>query len=238
MGRAATGVLVAIPWAGTCPHRIAALAWVLKRWRAAGHDPALGRLPDGQPWVKARAVASVIEPRTEPVVVVADADVWSPGVGEAIERVRNGAPWATPHGCLHRKAPHGRLHRLSPAATSDVLAGAEPHVGMALAEGGRPYPGRTGGGIVVLRRDVWEDCPLDPRFQGWGQEDEAWAMALTVLHGPPVKGEHPMWHLWHPPQERMNRGIGSTESLDLYKRYAAARTPEQMRALVEEVRRC
>lgn len=233
-------VQVAVPWYGRDPHREAALGWVARKWGEAGYAPTLGipsTDPDA-PWCKALAVRNAIGDSKSPIVVVADADVFSDGIHEAIARVRAGAPWAI---------PHHLLYRLSPKSTEAVLAGAEPYVGMELdpdePTARRPgrlnegYPGRPGGGIVVLRRDVYDDCPLDPRFIGWGHEDDAWALALNRLHGGPCRLGAPMWHLWHPPQQRLSRGFGSAESELLFRRYANARkNPDRMRALIDEGR--
>lgn len=226
-------VLVAVPWAETAPERRDALQWVAGRWAQLGVALRLGLGQTVGEWCKAQGVANAIAGQPGDILVVSDADVWSPGVAEAIERVRSGAAWAV---------PHHKLHRLSREATADVLAGAEPHEEMLLDPfrenmPGFAYTGLVGGGLVVLHRDVCEACPLDPRFVGWGQEDEAWGLALTCLYGPPVRLMHPLWHLWHPPQERKTRGVGSDAGMALYKRYARAkRRPEQMRALIEEGR--
>lgn len=224
---ARTGVHVVIPYRDGCPYREAARGWVLGRWAALGLSIRLG-LHTAGPWCKASAIRNGIRDTTADVLVIADADVWCDGIAEAIELVEAGAPWVI---------PHDRLHRLSQSATAAVLAGKRPHERMPLAEGTRPYSGRPGGGLVVIRREVYDDCPLDPRFKGWGQEDEAWALALTCLHGRPVRLGHRLWHLWHPPQERQNRGIGNEQSFALYKRYSrAARNPDAMRALIREAR--
>lgn len=226
-------LLVAVPWASWCEHRQAALAWVARQWAAIGHVGIRLGKPNTDTWCKAEAVANAIADQPGDILVVADADVWSDGVVEAIQRVRDGAPWVI---------PHHRVHRLTPEATRDVLAGRPPNVGMLLdpfTEGlpGIAYTGVMGGGIVVLRRELYEACPLDPRFVGWGQEDEAFGLALRCLYGPPVRLSAPLWHLWHPPQPRLNRGTGSEAGLALYKRYARAkRRPEQMRALIDEGR--
>src|SRR5690606_37809457 len=79
--------------------------------------------------------------------------------------------------------PHRLVYRLSEAATSGVLAGLAPSPGMRLVQA--PYVGYAGGGITVLPRSTYDQVPLDPRFRGWGQEDESWAHALTVLAGDP-----------------------------------------------------
>lgn len=225
-------VHVAVPWAGDCPHRTAALHWVARQWGDAGHRVTLG-IPNGDTWVKADAVRNAIGDSTAPILVVADADVWTDGVPEAIDRVRAGAAWAV---------PHLKVHRFTQAATAEILDGRSPDPALPIEpfnEGGAPiaYGGVMGGGIVVLRRDVYDACPLDPRFEGWGQEDEAWGKALRCLYGPPARLKHPLWHLWHPPQQRQSRGVGSDAGAALYRRYAKAfGRPDQMRALIDEAR--
>lgn len=229
-------VLVAIPWSGWDPHRQAALAWVAHQWGTAGYQPTLG-IPDGDTWCKAEAVRNAIADQPGDILVIADADVHCEGVQDAIDAVRRGAPWAR---------PHRLVWRLSQASTAAVLAGAEPRQGMELdpdePTATRPgrrnegYGGVDGGGIVVVRRDIYEDCPLDPRFRGWGHEDVSWARALTVLHGGPTRFGHDLWHLWHPPQPRLSRGFGSGESALLQDTYSRARSPEAMRRLIDQAK--
>lgn len=216
-------VSVIIPWAPDvgCRHREAALAWTASKWVATGHEVVVGE--HAGPWCKAAAVADGLARATGDVLVVADADVWTTGWQAAIDQVVSGVPWAM---------PHGKVHRLTHAATQAVLDGHEPTQGMNLTQ--TPYQGWPGGGMVVLRRDVYAQAPLDPRFVGWSGEDESWAHALRTLAGPGWRGTAPLWHLWHPPQERMSRRWGSPEARELAARYVRARTFETMRALVDE----
>lgn len=216
-------VSVIIPWSTTasCRHRDAALAWTVSQWEATGCEVVVGE--HAGPWCKAAAVADGLVRAGGGILVVADADCWSPGWEAAVDTVADGAPWAM---------PHGPVHRLTHAATQGVLDGEDPARGMDLAQA--RYEGWPGGGMVVVRRDVYEQVPLDPRFVGWSGEDESWAAALTVLHGRGWRGRAPLWHLWHPPQERMSRRWGSVGARRLASRYRCARTPEAMRALLDE----
>lgn len=186
----------------------------------------LGHHTDG-PWCKALAIRDALDQTEADVLVIADADVWTDGLADAVRVVREGAAWAV---------PHRGVHRLTEAATALYGAGA----GLAeLAVEERPYLGFEGGGITVLHRAVYEDCPLDPRFTGWGGEDEAWGFALRILHGPPWRptGHVPLIHLWHPPQERATRAFGNLAGRELRKRYVRADSnPVTMRALVEEAK--
>lgn len=223
---------VLIPWAATDEWRTRALAHVTAWWRSLGYDPVLGR-HDG-PWRKALAVADALARTDADVLVVADADVFVPGVERAIALVEQGAPYAI---------PHVRVHRLTERATTQLYE-TGTHDGE--MEKGCPYVGVVGGGMVVLRRDVYEDCPLDASYAGWGREDEAFGLALEVLHGPPERLDNPLWHLWHPAPPRLNRRDPlRPESQERYLCYLRAHRrwskglpdgAEAMRALVDEAR--
>lgn len=218
-------VAVVVAWRGGCPYRERALAWVRARYaeRHPQWELVVAEAPPG-PWVKAEAVMPAIGRTAADIVVIADADVWCDGLGEAVSAVREGAVWAI---------PHRTVRRLTEGAVTALLAGTEPPQAD-VAE--RPYPGVAGGGYVIAHREVLLSVPLDPRFVGWGQEDEAWATALTCLAGPPWRGEADLIHLWHPPQERLTRRRGSPEGWQLRRRYVRAKhDPSAMRALLNEI---
>jgi hypothetical protein len=218
-----------IPWRGGCPNRTSALGWVMSRYMRERPEWSvyIASFEEGE-WCKARAVMPAVEAAADDaIVVLADADVWCDGLREAVDAVAGGAPWAI---------PHSHVYRLSPSGTAAVLAG-ESWESQPLVQ--RPYRGVEGGGIVVARRETLLEAPLDERFCGWGQEDTAHAHALTTLVGHPWRGQAPLVHLWHPPQQRESRQRGSARGWALYKRYVAARRdPTRMRALIEEGRAC
>lgn len=216
---------ILIPWRDTgCPHRQRAFEYVTARYRTEGYDVAVGVHEEG-PWRKAEAVVAALDATDAEVLVIADADVWCDGLPQAITRVQEGAPWG---------APHKGVFRLTEASTDAFLAEASLE-GLRLAE--RAYSGVEGGGIVVLRRAVYEACPIDARYTGWGGEDEAFGWALWTLFGRPWRGKAQLAHLWHPPAERMTRARGSVENDALRKRYARAlHKPDEMKSLIEEGR--
>jgi len=228
-------VAVVVPYGGDCPHRAANLDWVLGMFaeHAPGWRIVVARAPEG-PWCKARAVhAGIAEAGPVDVVVVHDADVWSAGTPLAAALAADGR---------HRWAmPHRTVRRLGEAPTAAVRDGGKR---LAHAFWEAEHAGYRGGGIVALRRGVWDEAPMDPRFVGWGHEDESWARALSTLvgdHGAP-KADLPCWHLWHPPAERRSRGVGSVEAFELRNRYIAARLEARhgneapMRELADEAR--
>jgi hypothetical protein len=228
-GRMVMATAVLIPWrTSSCPHRKRAFAWVLARLAVHGWPVIVGRHDDG-PWCKAAAVADALDQTAADVLVLHDADVWSDGLAGAVRTVQAGAAWAM---------AHRSVHRLSEAATERLIAGEDPS-GLDLSE--RAYRGVAGGGTTVVCRYAYERCPLDPRFVGWGSEDEAWGWALTALYEPPWRpaGHAPLTHLWHPEPQRATRARGSLANWDLRKRYARAQhDPAAMRALIEEAKTC
>lgn len=228
------------PWQQGCPHRDAAARWVFGQW--VTHLPDIGVAwtgwPAGGTWSKGEHLARLVEGRwvctdtPGEVLVVSDVDVWvaPDALRAAVAAVEQGAGWAV---------PHRDVHRLTQGATAEVLADSTGRVLDDLTVfdlDQPPYPGHPGGGIVILTREAARAVPLDPRFVGWGQEDDSWALALTAVLGPPWRGAAPLAHLWHPPQDRMTRRHGNPAGLALYRRYQAAQHhPDAMRALLSEI---
>lgn len=219
-------VAVVVPFRGGCPYREAAWAHVrhLYEERHPDWEVVEAPAPDG-PWCKGAAVNRAVAGSGAEIVVLADADVWVDGLAEGIVAVEGGAPWAV---------PHLQVHRLDELGSRAVLEG-EPCQGQPVVQ--KPYQGVWGGGFVVAPRTVLEAVPIDERFVGWGQEDECHAVALSTLVGAAWRGSADLWHLWHPPQERMTRRRGSKANWELRCRYMKARNnPAVMAALVEEGR--
>lgn len=220
-------VSVVVPWRADGGHRDRAWTWVQARWTEL-HPTwqiVVGEPPDG-PWCKAAAVADALTKADGSILVVADADVWCDATRAAVEAVHRSVQWAI---------PHGKVYRLTEDATNGVLAG-EARPAPAAGLDRTPYVGVEGGGLVVLHRDTYRQTPLDRRFVGWGQEDESWGLALRTVVGPPWRGVAPLWHLWHPPQPRLNQHVGSQPGRALHVRYqcAARDGVDAMRALLAE----
>lgn len=204
-----------------CPYRQAAWQYVQRWWEREHPDwPLVTGTCDEGPWSKGAAIADALAKTTEPIVIVADADVWCDDIKLAVDRIGTGVrAWVI---------PHRRVHRLDPDATTAVIAGSE--AGGPLTQ--PPYVGIAGGGMTVLTRELLEAAPVDPRFVGWGQEDSAAAIAWTALGGRPWRGTADLWHLYHPPQRRRSRSEGSEESMVLLQRYRLARGSRRLLTLL------
>lgn len=223
-------VSILIPYGNETSWRKCALEHVEGWYEDTLEDAEILLGPGGEPWCKARAVAHALAGSTAPVVVIADADCIAPGITQAVRAVQQGAAWAM---------PHLKVYRMSQTATREIFRGAPPGslTGQNRWLDQSPYKGYEGGGITVLRRDVYLQCPLDPAFRGWGQEDEAWALALNALHGPPWRAQGPLYHLWHEKPARVSRYAGSEESVARLAQYKEAQIHGSWDELLEDSRR-
>lgn len=202
--------------------------WLVRRRLGAIGWPVLVGLADADAWSKGLAVAHAREQAGgADVVIVHDSDVVVnvEALRAAVRAVAGGdAEWAV---------PHETVYRLDKATTSLFTARGElPHV-RRLA---RPaYRGVRGGGCTVMPTEVYDETPLDPRFVGWGGEDEAWGWALHGLHGAPWRGDAPLFHLWHPHAAPGAQRPPAVESAELRRQYRNARhVPRLLRAVVQD----
>ena len=222
---------VVIPYGGDDPHRDRALEWVTAEWAKLGYSIAIGIHNDG-PWCKAKAVAVALDaaaPADNDILIIADADVWPARLQDSLRRVVDGANrWAM---------AHRLVVRFNEEATRLIYDGM-PFSGFSKnSHDQRPYNGTVGGGCVIIPAIRYRQVPLDPRFAGWGQEDESWGMALTTMFGQPYRGGGDLYHLWHPAPDRRDRVVGSNEGEALRNRYRLARGREQQTmALLDEFR--
>jgi hypothetical protein len=217
-------VAVIIPHgAADGPERTRARHWVAERYESLHGLPVTFAQCPTPEWSKGAAVNPVAATMDAETLVIADADSFvSPeALTSAIGRAES-VGWGV---------VHSTIRRLTREASEVVMAGGKC---------GRlekaAYMGVAGGGIVVVTRETYDRVPLDPRFAGWGGEDHAWGLALTVLVGTASRRPlSPLWHLWHPPQPTKKNPTAATR--DLVGRYKAARRdPALMAAIVQEVR--
>lgn len=209
----------------------------IHQWWGSHHptwEIVVGEQSDAEgPWRKGLAVHRALLKSTGDICVVADADVLCEGVAAAVDEIASlRHPWAV---------PHLWVFRLTQQSTRLVVEhGRYPPVpwrpGVSSPDFTETYRGVPGGGIVVLPRQLLAEIPMDPRFEGWGQEDYAWARALTALSGHPWRGRSPLLHLWHEPQDRISRGVGSPEGYGLWQEYQRAAHRLAMLELIDGAR--
>lgn len=226
-------VTIAVPLGESEPWRDRAWEYMRRHWeRVHPSWPIVTGLHRGSKYRKGVAVADALSRVATPLVLLIDADIIVPDLGPVVDALTaSGRAWAK---------PHSMFTRLTQGATRDVYAGADPIAlaGDQLNWDEPPYRHCTGGGAVLIRTECAREVPFDPRFEGWGGADWSWGWALTTLLGAPVQGARPAVHLWHPPQARLARQLGSVENEALKARYRAAqRRVDAMREIVAEARR-
>lgn len=232
-GSARQQVSVIIPWRPGEPERDRALQAVIAQYAKHRDWQIVVQSDVGTgPWNKAATVNAGVERSFGDILVIADADLLCDGVELAVKQLRSlrNVNWVV---------PYHMLWRMNREATERVVAGEEPKDVMSdktLLDGYRsPYPGVVGGGIVVIRRSAFERVPMDERFEGWGGEDVSWGYALSATIGRPRRLRNHLYHLWHPPQERISRNKGNEENHALFERYRkASRNRAQMTRLLRE----
>lgn len=220
---------VLVPWKPGCPWREKAWGWVQDRY--AEHHPdweIVTGTTDVEGFSRTQAILDARSKTDADTFVITDADVWSDGVGEAVDHAEG---WAI---------PHLLLHRLAESSTLRVLGGSH-WKGQQLSDDNvqdsRPYRGHEAGTLLVVAAEAFDTALPDPRFVGWGSEDAAWSIALRALVGPPWRGDADLVHLWHPAEPRKSRVVGNDDNANLLRRYRnARRNPELLADLIEEGR--
>lgn len=230
MGPARAGpgpAVILVPFRDGEPHRDRNWSHVHRWYEAQGFEVLVGSTGvDG--FSRTQAILDARAWATADVLVVSDADVICDDLGALVEAARDG--WAVPD----------LLHRLSPESTERVLEGEGWH-GLPLStdngQDSKPYRVHEGGTLLAITAEAFDAAPPDPRFVGWGQEDDAWAAALRALVGPPTRVRTDVAHLWHPAAPRRSRSVGNDKNRALARRYRnARRSPAAMTSLIEQGR--
>lgn len=222
-------VAVLIPWVGGDIDREDALNWVLWKYRTEHPTWEIVLGSPEQGLSRAQSLRDAANKTDAEMLVCADADVWC-GMNEAVRQAQFYG-WAIPH--LY-------IYRLSRSSSQKVLSGMDWR-GLPLSndndQDSRPYKGHEGGTLLAIEHSIFDQVGPDPRFVDWGQEDDCWAMALRTLVGIPWRGDENLMHLWHPPQPRLSRKLGSLANKFLHSRYMEANgNPEAMTALLQEAK--
>lgn len=224
------------------------VVWILARLRENFPDWSIIVSSDGrnvgEPWSAATARVRGVRRTAGEVIVLMDADTWvrPPSLVQAVEYVASGEhPWVMTHQQILRLSlPQTQLYK----ATGRVDPFEEwnaPRV-LRLMETA-PYRQFPGGVPTVISRALFEECPPDVRFDGWGCEDNAWGWALETLHEQCWRLEGNALHFWHEPdpwrvirtQNPHYRSHEFESHSELGRRYMEANgNPEAMRTIVQE----
>jgi hypothetical protein len=230
-----TKVSVIVPWRADGGQRDRLWAWCLGFWRSQ-LDPSAAEILEcdsgDERFTRGRSINLGVSRARGDLLVIADADTFVSALPEALRLCDWGGRWTIAY-------DEWEYHFLTPEATERRLA-LSPVVGTY-----EPVEGEwkerlvSRSGCIVFTRAMWETVGgYDPRFYGWGYEDDALVAAADTLLGHHSRAEGWAVQLWHPhiESERFEQPhIGENRALS--DRYALARgNPDAMRALIAEAR--
>lgn len=212
--------------------------WIQARWRHYFPEAELIIESDdgGTPFSKTIAVNRAAARATGDVLAILDADTWVrvERVKKVVAAIESGeVPWAMPCSRAYRltRLFTSRLLRMPPEGTFPIVktrTDCEEIVGAV-------------GFMHIFPRGAWEAVGgMDPRFRGWGGEDNAITWAMDTMWGQHVQFPSTALHLWHdrPRLDGKRIWVGQTDrNRPLISRYRRALgRPDRMKVLVDEVR--
>jgi glycosyltransferase involved in cell wall biosynthesis len=220
--------------------RTAQFDWLQARWRHfyPGAQIIVAQDDGSDPFSKTMAVNNAYQQATSDVLAMVDADVWLDPhlLTAAATTIRNKrSNWVQPCSTVARLSEDytRALIQRDPSELWTPNAKSDAH--------GIERSTNVVGLVAVFSRKAFEDVGgMDPRFRGWGWEDNAFNAALATLHGKPRVWKHTVWHLWHP-RTRNDEGRpiwpGQTDrNNQVGSLYSAAKgRPALMRKLAREV---
>jgi Glycosyl transferase family 2 len=201
-------------------------------WEEEGFEVILSPLSDFEVWRKGKAWHQGLQKASCDFVCLMDADCWVPALSEAVGLLTDGVRWVQGQNVVLR---------FDKQTTARLLSGELSLEDATKLENiWEDQPRMSSAGVgTILRRDEADEIPLDPRFVGWGWEDNSWWEALTTMWGEPARLDSSFcYHFHHKPQSDKDRRPNSQSQTWLLSReYVRARgRPQQMQAVIDRAR--
>ncbi len=224
---------IIVPFRGDGGARDRNWDWCRRRWESLWPDAELVVSDCDGPFARGRALNDGVRRSSGDLLLLADADgADDPGVIEAALGLVKSGNWVIAYSAVDG------YQSLTEDATRRLLA-RSPEVPLNLRpEDVQQRCHSYSGAICLSRYAYWSIGGFDPRFQGFGYEDNAFQHALDTLWGHHVRVEGAHLHLHHPHVEsdRFEQPFIS-DNRALSDRYAAADGDRAaMAALVAEHR--
>lgn len=210
---------VIVPWFDSGdPFRRRSMHWLMRRYRALLPEVEFtwGAADTSVEFNRSATRNFLVENSSGDVLFITDADTifHVDQVRAAYKLIEEGVPWVIPYAL-------GKYYNLTQETTARILAN-DPYLVV-------PEPLTwihkldSWAGLLMVTRSAFNQVGgYDPRFRGWGYEDNAFRAALDIHVGPHQRTEHYALHLWHPTTEAENFGqpyIGANR--DLCRQYEA-----------------
>lgn len=181
--------------------------WLRQYWAHELPDAevVIGR-SSGPVFSKTRAVNDAVRRSRGRILCVIDADAYLPGY--VIQACADRLEIDLSRGVRRWFIPYTALYRLTEEASSVVLGSSPldpyrlpspPPDEWVESTVGSLHGRRYGAMIVIYPREAFDLLGgMDPRFEGWGGEDIAFARALDTLYAKHKTTPNDVNHIWHP----------------------------------------
>ena len=197
-----SGTALVIPHNFQSGERDRAWSWVYRRWmafkeRTKDFDEVFAGPHEGEGLSRSSLRNIAVRSTVGDTIILADADIALPDEAVltlALREHRETGRWVIPY------APYTGYHRLTMPTSRWILFHLEADYDLPSNVFRVEHaPFHSVAGCIIMSRDQFEGVGgYDERFIGWGFEDNAFAEAMTLCYGVPLRLNYPIFHLWHP----------------------------------------
>jgi len=183
-----------MPYRKSDESREKAFEWSVRKWQ---HDLPEAEIivasDDGQdPFSKTVAVNNAYRDATTDIFAIVDADIWVDRntILESVKLIQEN-PMLFVQPCKN-------VARITKEKTEDIYNINVTQPFPTLKQHDILRTSKVVGLICMFSRQVFEHVGgMDPRFRGWGGEDNAWNQVMHHVCGQTHVGEGTAYHLWH-----------------------------------------
>jgi hypothetical protein len=215
-------VSILIPYGPDHGHRDRLFQWTREFYSAVMPEVELsiGQLPDNKMFSRSKGINQAARQATKDIFVIADGDIiYDPAIIIEAVRLLDKYTWIL---------PVQKAFDLTKESTEKLLqTGPEWPIPMEVSYTERK---QVGSGLlnIIPRRHFETIGGFDERFAGWGGEDDAFSISMTIMCGAPERLNFTVHHLWHPSADMSNYG----NNIQLLNRYCQGR--ESIKQLIKE----
>jgi predicted glycosyltransferase involved in capsule biosynthesis len=203
--------------------RSAQFDWLQEKWNFLGSDfEIIVSEDDGlDPYSKTIAINNAYKKSTAEILAMVDADVWlDPQIllDAAAFITSNPNSWIRP--CTD-------VYRIKKTKTKEIISGDPSFSFPEITQKDCERVSVAVGGVFVFSKKQFETLGgMDPRFRGWGGEDNAWTIIMNKKFSYSQRWNKNLYHLWHPREKDSNGRVISfgqtTDNLELVSEYRVA----------------